>query len=77
MLLSHFNRELEKTAIIFKFRGESFSNLGKLLLDRTFPLPLMAFLPIAAIALVSFASQHSLGLTAPFGNFIVTLPIQE
>ena len=34
MLLSHFYRELEKTAIIFEFLGKSFSNLEKLFLDR-------------------------------------------
>ena len=38
MLLSHFNRELDKTAIIFEFLGKSFRNLEKLFLDRTFPL---------------------------------------
>ena len=38
MLLSHFNRELNKTAIIFEFQGKSSSTLEKLSLDRTFPL---------------------------------------
>ena len=38
MLLSHFNRELDKTAIIFEFLGKSFRSLEKLCLDRTFPL---------------------------------------
>ena len=38
MLLSHFNRELNKTAIIFEFLGKIFHNLEKLFLDRTFPL---------------------------------------
>ena len=38
MLLSHFYRELDKTAIIFEFLGKCFRNLGKLFLDRTFPL---------------------------------------
>ena len=39
MLLSHFNRELDKTAIIFEFLGtKAFRNLEKLFLDRTFPL---------------------------------------
>ena len=38
MLLSHFNRELDKTAIIFEFLGKSFRNLEKLFLDRIFPL---------------------------------------
>ena len=37
-ILSHFNRELDKTAIIFEFLGKSFRNLAKLFLDRTFPL---------------------------------------
>ena len=36
MLLSHFNRELDKTAIIFQFLGKSFRDLEKLFLDRTF-----------------------------------------
>ena len=38
MLLSHFNRELDKTAIIFEFLGKRFRNLEKLFLDRTLPL---------------------------------------
>ena len=38
MLLSHFNRELDKTAIIFEFLGKRFRNLEKLFLDRIFPL---------------------------------------
>ena len=38
MLLSHFNRELDKKAIIFEFLGKSFRNLEKRFLDRTFPL---------------------------------------
>ena len=38
MLLSNFNRELDKTAIIFEFLGKRFRNLEKLFLDRTFPL---------------------------------------
>ena len=40
MLLSHFNWELDKTAIIFEFLGKSFSNLQKRFLDRTVPLKL-------------------------------------
>ena len=35
MLLSHFNGELDKTAIIFEFLRNSFSDLEKLFLDRT------------------------------------------
>ena len=38
VLLSHFNRELDKTAIIFEFLGKRFRNLEKLFLDRIFPL---------------------------------------
>ena len=38
MLLSHFNREQESTAIIFEFLGKGFRNLKKLCLGRTFPL---------------------------------------
>ena len=38
MLLSHFNRELDKTAIISEFLEKTFRNLEKLFVDRTFPL---------------------------------------
>ena len=40
MLSPYFNRELDKTAIIFEFLGKSFRNLEKLFLDRPLPLRL-------------------------------------
>ena len=38
LFLSHFNKELDKTAINLEILGKRFRNLEKLFLDRTFPL---------------------------------------
>ena len=38
VLLSHFNRELDKTAIIFEFLGKSFRNLGAHYMSRAGPV---------------------------------------